>query len=106
MFFKTSKYKYNSLVEFLLMAAFLHLGPESLPALGELADMGMVGHVLPLLGLIHLLVLELHVAAEQAREAEPLVDPGSLAGDTDVPLLLGLDHHLPPVDSSLVPQEV
>ena len=87
------------------MAALLHLGPESLPALGLLADMGVVGHVLPLLGLIHLLVLELHVAAELARADEPLVDPSSLAGGTDVPLLLELDHHLPPVDGSLVPPE-
>ena len=106
MFYKISKYKDNSLMEFLLMAAFLHLGPESLPALGELAGMGMVGHVLPLLGLILLLMLELHVAAELARADEPLVDPSSLAGGTDVPFLLGLDHHLPLVSSLLVTPEV
>ena len=93
-------------MKFPLMAALLHLGPKSLPALGELAGMGMVGHVLPLLGLIHLLVLELHVAAELAREAEPLVKTARVAGDTDVPFLLGLDPHLPPVDGSLVPPEV
>ena len=92
-------------MEFLLMAAFLHLGPESLPALGDLAHLGVVGHVLPLLGLIHLLVLVLNVAAEQARGAEPLVKTARVAGDTDVPFLLGLDHHLPPVDVSLVPPE-
>ena len=68
--------------------------------------MGMVGHVLPLLGLIHLLVLELHVAAEQARGAEPLVKTARVAGDTDVPFLLGHDLLLPPVDGSLVPPEV
>ena len=34
MFYKTAKYKYNCLMEFLLMATLLHLGPESLPALG------------------------------------------------------------------------
>ena len=60
----TSKYKYKSLMKFPLVAALLHLGPESLPTLGELADIGMVGHVLPLLSFIHLLVLDLHVAAE------------------------------------------
>ena len=93
-------------MEFLLMATLLHLGPESLPALGELADIGVVSFELPLLGLIHLLVLELHVAAELAREAEPLVKTARVAGDTDVPFLLGLDHHLPPVDGGLVPLEV
>ena len=67
--------------------------------------MGVVGQVLPLLGFIHLLVLVLHVAAELDREAEPLVDPSSLAGGTDVPLLLGLDHHLPSVDGNLVDPE-
>ena len=67
--------------------------------------MGMVGHVLPLLGLKHLLVLDLHVAAELARADEPLVDSSSLAGGTDVPLLLGLDHHLPSVDGNLVDPE-
>ena len=93
-------------MEFLLMAALLHLGPESLPALGELAGMGVVNFELPLLGLINLLVLELHVAAELARGAEPLLDPSSQAGGTDVLLLLGLDLLLPPVDGSLVPPEV
>ena len=102
----TSKYKYKSLMKFPLVAALLHLGPESLPTLGELADTGMVGHVLPLLGLKHLLVLDLHVAAELARGAEPLVKTARVAGDTDVPFLLGLDPHLPPVDGSLVPPEV
>ena len=93
-------------MKFLLMAALLHLGPESLPALGELAGMGVVSFVLPLLGLIHLLVLELHVVAEQARGAEPLVKTARVAGDTDVPFLLGPNHHLPPVDGGLVSGEV
>ena len=102
---KTSKYKYKSLMKFPLMAALLHLGPKSLPALGELADIGVVSFELPLLGLIHLLVLVLHVAAELARGAEPLVKTARVAGDTDVPFLLGLNQHLPPVDGSLVPPE-
>ena len=93
-------------MEFLLMATLLHLGPESLPAFGELALLRVVGHVLPLLGLIHLLVLELHVAAELAREAEPLVKTARVAGDTDVPFLLGPNHHPPPVDGGLVSGEV
>ena len=88
------------------MATLLHLGLEPLLALGVFAAVGVVGLVSLLLLLEDLRVAGLDVSLELLGGAEPLVDPGSLAGATDVLLLLGADLGLPLVDSVLVTPEV
>ena len=88
------------------MEDLLLLGREGLEALGEPAEVGMLGVELGLLGKVDLLVLLLNMSLELTGCEELLVDPVLLTGDAEVPLLLGPDPLLPTVDRGEVGVEV
>ena len=84
--------------EGLLVEDFLLLGLEALLALGEAAQVGMLGVVLSLLSLVDLHVVLLHMSLEQTGAPELPVDTFLQAGDAAVLLLSGVDLLLVPVD--------
>ena len=93
-------------MDLLLVAASLHLGLESLIALGQAADVGVSCLVVLHLSLVDLLVVLLDVGQEPAGAEEPPVLASLLAGAAGVLLLLRPDPDLPPVDRGEMVVEV